>query len=73
MSAFKAPQAFPMATGNPQNGGDWVDGMDLRDWFAGQFLAGIASKELGGQGLSSIAENCYDMADTMIVARKVQS
>lgn len=40
-------------------------GMSLRDWFAGQFLAGAA--RIGCS--HNIARQAYEMADAMLVAR----
>jgi len=47
-------------------------GMTLRDYFAGQWLAGLgADPSTGSQfhNASDVAENCYHMADAMIAAR----
>lgn len=41
-------------------------GMSLRDWFAGQALAGIAKSEYGDLCLVSW---CYEMADAMLKER----
>lgn len=57
-------------------GGDFVDvgrkGMTLRDWFAGQALAGSDwSAWEPRPGLSQdIADKCYAKADAMIAERK---
>lgn len=60
-----------------------ASGMSLRDWFAGQALAGLVgnpggpyqSNSMSGWGMvncdqSHVATNCYDLADAMIAARK---
>ena len=48
-------------------------GMSLRDWFAGQALAGyLASVEPGCDALAvmnQLAVSMYDMADAMLKAR----
>lgn len=54
-------------------------GMSLRDWLAGQVLAGHSSREDnrtydpatsdGSELLKQDAEYCYKMADAMIAAR----
>lgn len=59
---------------------DGWDGMSLRDWFAGQALAGNLSAENMGVGwierLRSpdnarlMADRAYQMADAMLSARK---
>lgn len=70
-------QAYPAAWGNHEQGGDYIPGMTLRDWFAGQALAGMFSiwanrlsvgdkNETRGQWM---ARNAYDMADAMLAAR----
>lgn len=50
--AFPQPQAWPMTSTYGGHGGGWYSapplmpiqqGMSLRDWFAGQFLAGAAA------------------------------
>lgn len=55
--------AFPFAAeyGHPAACG----GMTLRDWFAGQALAGMMANGLG----QSATRHAYDMADAMIAAR----
>lgn len=53
-------------------------GMTLRDWFAGQALAGMcghprALSQIGDQDLAEDANLLYRMADAMIAARKVSA
>lgn len=64
--------AFAAAWGSPEQGGDYVPGMSLRDYFAGQALVGL----LAGRGgplqrkfMSDEATLVYDYADAMIAAR----
>lgn len=50
------------------------EGMSLRDWFAGQALAGFiagyyANTEAAGYGLSDMADIAYAQADAMLAAR----
>lgn len=45
------------------------EGMTLRDWFAGQALAGIAL-DVCDVPQGSVAERCYALADAMIAARE---
>lgn len=65
--------AFPMA-GNTSNWdaekGQYVPqhGMALRDWFAGQALAGLVAN-IGPKFWVGDAENVYEIADAMIAAR----
>lgn len=59
-------QAFPH--GNPEQGGDI--GMTLRDYFAGQALAGATSNPLwDSTDWEDIATLSYDAADAMLGAR----
>ena len=65
------------------NGQSWINhnqGMTLRDWFAGQALAGMLSMEglqqkIGDRllTLDDVAAAAYDYADRMIQARKEKS
>ena len=57
--------------GNPEQGGD--PGMSLRDWFAGQALAGIMACH-SHEGFSLHPSDCaswaFDVADAMLKARE---
>ena len=61
------PPAFPQAltVGAP--------GMSLRDWFAGQALAGFTSCSDGGgdvlMGAADTARAAYNYADAMLIER----
>ena len=62
--------AFPLATTS-----ETIDyhGMSLRDWFAGQALAGLcAHTETGGHTPKRQAELAYECADAML-ARRAQA
>jgi hypothetical protein len=55
------------------------DGMSLRDWFAGQALAGLVGSECihlaipnGAQTDKSMAQMSFELADAMLRAREVQ-
>lgn len=48
---------------------DYTPGMSLRDWFAGQALAGMMSRPLTQDRLDFWAEVAYKMADAMMKAR----
>ena len=46
-------------------------GMTLRDWFAGQALAGyMAQTVVTGEDASTVAGWCYEQADAMLAARE---
>ena len=55
--------AFPS-----QNGHYFEPGMTLRDWFAGQALAGMLDRAYGIK-CEIIAARSYEMADAMLAAR----
>ena len=46
------------------------DGMSLRDWFAGQALAGETARNPWVTMETRLTEWCYQVADGMIKARK---
>ena len=54
-------QAFP--TGNPTHGGH--EGMTLRQWYAGQALAG-SNWDKTGLDEKGVAELCFVIADAML-------
>ena len=60
--------AFPQYANNTRKG---MDGMTLRDWFAGQALAGMIA---GGQNTGSTtdgdAKSAYVYADSMLAERE---
>lgn len=58
--------AFPNsnASGSVHN-----DGMSLRDWFAGQALAGLATQS---DNSHNIAIDAYSIADAMLKRREVE-
>ena len=62
--------AFPNQQDNSPAGSDY-DGMTLRDWFAGQALAGLARGH--SEYLTpprDIAYDCYELADAMLAQRE---
>jgi len=74
--------AFPVPNDAYNNG---MEGMSLRDWFAGQALVGeLASSSTqeavmataqaafasGRSAVQQVAFNCYEMADAMLAARE---
>ena len=63
--------AFPCHT-NPLPGklANAPQGMSLRDWFAGQALAGMLDRAYGIP-VNVIAKRSYEMADAMLAAREV--
>lgn len=59
------PPAF--GHGNHEQGGD--PGMSLRDYFAGQALAGLLPSKYVIGGADKIAHDCYELADKMLNRR----
>lgn len=54
----------------PSNGNFLFHGMNLRDWFAGQALAGwMADPKSSPENKEGIALSCYELADAMMAAR----
>jgi len=47
-------------------------GMTLRDWFAGQALAGLLRDGIDVFGVYATANDAYKMADAMLKAREVK-
>jgi hypothetical protein len=47
-------------------------GMTLRDWFAGQALAGLLRDGIDIYGIDATANDAYKMADAMLRAREVK-
>lgn len=61
--------AFPQ--GNTQSGGN-SGGMSLRDWFAGQALAGFcAASDFVDPSPGTMARETYRYADALIAERRV--
>jgi hypothetical protein len=64
--------AFPSVGegfGNPSHS---APGMTLRDWFAGQALAGLVTK-YARSDTEALVVDCYECADAMLKAREVKS
>jgi hypothetical protein len=67
------PTAFPCAAFGPSDD-SWIqEGMTLRDWFAGQALAGFCSISIDeGEPLMGAADTvaaAFNYADAMLAAR----
>lgn len=66
--------AFPQHMFTPYSGGGGVwttkGGMTLRDWFAGQALAGLLAYGIGQSGPADVAWAAYQASDAMLEARK---
>lgn len=66
----RVQHAFPSGDGKFAGWPSHDYGMTLRDWFAGQAMAGIsANPELAHEPYSEIAEWSYKQADEMLAAR----
>ena len=55
------------ATTGPQY--PFYDGMTLRDWLAGQALAGMLAKPTAETKISTVAREAYAVADAVLAAR----
>jgi uncharacterized protein YodC (DUF2158 family) len=67
MSALKdGGPAFPLATSSGSN--ESVNGMSLRDWFAGQALANAYTQNEGNP--DKVAEWAYHVAIAMLAERE---
>ena len=69
-AAFPRGEAGPMRSHN--------DGMTLRDWFAGQALAGLLANNCApdysrGQCNAAAAERAFAVADFMLRAREKEA
>lgn len=72
--------AFPVSSERNANGEIlWgFNGMSLRDWFAGQALAGELSAQNDSTGIwterlfEKLAERSYKIADAMLKAREAK-
>jgi hypothetical protein len=62
--------AFPNVPSDPLYQ-SWDQGMSLRDWFAGQALAGLVfHNDYGAVSDQDIAKGAYKFADAMLASRK---
>ena len=63
--------AYPVTFSTENEGRIEFKGMSLRDWFAGQVLAGASTKWLNaGASDTLVAKWAYEIADAMLAARK---
>lgn len=63
--------AFPKSRDAAPNIDNIQTGMTLRDWFAGQALAGMSKEYAKDRALSTdLSEYAYLLADAMLEARK---
>ncbi len=66
MSKNDGEPAFPITAGQQV----YAQGITMRDWFAGQALAGIISTDCSHEmNVNHRAELSYRLADAMIAAR----
>jgi hypothetical protein len=56
----------------PRHAYDGHDGMSLRDWFAGQALAGLLREGIDIYGTGDTAVTAYKVADAMLRVREVK-
>jgi hypothetical protein len=65
---FAFPQSHPDVAYSDYTGG----GMTLRDWFAGQALAGLLADPDRNGSDNQYAKVAYSLADAMLAAREVK-
>ena len=60
--------AFPVVVNDPSSlkGVAVTEGMSLRDWFAGQAIAGLAGHDMDARGIALVA---YQIADAAVGRR----
>jgi hypothetical protein len=72
------PPAFATATTGPSDDVCFQEGMSLRDWYAGQALAGLLANPVSFGAImqgdpDTIASACGTFADAMIAERAIPS
>jgi hypothetical protein len=66
--------AFPVAEDHKvADSLPWTAGMTLRDWFAGQALAGVLADGTVDLPADRLATTAFGIADAMLKAREAQS
>ena len=65
--AFPSPESMELPSGKTITG---TPGMTLREYFAGQALAGICADPSRSGSNRLYAEVCYGLADAMLAARE---
>ena len=68
--AFPRPASTEYFDGPNGTNCSHSDGMSLRDWFAGQVIAGGSFVPIKTDDPLSIAKSVYAMADAMLEARR---
>jgi hypothetical protein len=76
---YENPTAFPFQPLTLQGEPTFPEyGMTLRDWFAGQALAGMSANaeyldllpKTGNSSEKALSEVCFNIADAMLAARQ---
>lgn len=63
-------QVFPERVVNDEGDARIQGGLTLRDYFASQALLGILATSRGMYSAKNLAEEAYELADTMLEARE---
>lgn len=64
--------AFPFTCQGPTTAPEFYYGISIRDYFAGQYLAGLATNSdefTGKEWAKEMAKQCYIVADAMLAER----
>jgi hypothetical protein len=71
--------AYPVSIGTQHDQYMAANGMSIRDWFAGQALAGLAQtysaasfRDKWELHYTDVATHAYDFADAMLAARETE-
>ena len=65
-------KAYPYMHKHPTSGQTTMsDGMDLRDWFAGQALKGLLASDVSSP-LETFVKQSYRVADAMMKQREIK-
>ncbi len=71
--AFPVGREEAISPVTDMGGNDVSSGMTLRDYFAGQALAGCCTHAGGWDDYETVVKAAYDLADAMLAARSKEA